>query len=176
MSTFGETATLTEDYSLGGSASSSLATRVTLAEAGLVSNVTIRITNNASVVLSRAYIWSDNASKPGATILGTSNELSWASGGAAASREYTFPSAVSLASGSYWIGIMWNADGSPNAYFTNASGGLGVCYNTFGWTYPNPPNDGTSWTVEDADMRMTCWGTYTASGFTGLTVTKLLQG
>jgi hypothetical protein len=102
-------------------------------------------------------LYADSAGKPGA-LVATTLELSFSSGQSAGWYDMVFPSAVALAAGNYWIGMISGAS-SHVAGFRYASVAGSRSYNAN--SYASGPTDpfGTP-TIDDEEVSE--YATYTA--------------
>ena len=113
-----------------------------IGQAVTVSKLTAYLSGGASASKLRGVIYADNGGAPGA-LIGTSNELSIAAGAAAGWNDLTFPSALSLSAGSYWLGY-WYADGASRHYYVNAAGAERYAPAAYSSTNPAPASFGTA--------------------------------
>jgi len=175
MATFGNT-TATDNNWTGKGTEMKVGGKYTLSEAGSVSSISVRLTNTNTghaACYAKALIYSNSSNNPN-SLLGTSQETSIADNAAWAWKTFTFSTPVALSTGTYWLAYFGDstADGVDLSYGVAAGDSQ---YDSD--TYSDGPE--ATWTVDQVrTYLLEIYATYTAtpSGFTGLTVTRLLQG
>jgi hypothetical protein len=138
LATFGKT-------TVGGSSDMFLAERkrvnkYTLSAAGKVSKLSIYLapTSTSGQQVLKGVIYEDSAGKP-AALLGTTSQLTFVSTNSAGWYDLTFPSAVSLAAGNYWIGMITGASSYVAGFrFDSVSGSRDYNANTYSSGPSNP--------------------------------------
>ena len=175
MATFGNTSASTS-LSDGIYANSKLSTKAVLTETGLVSKLSFYCWNSsANVIGIRSGIYTNHASNyPLNLVSGTNATANMAANQSLGWMDITFGTPVSLDAGTYWLALQADANGD-NAivyYLSQAASGAWIAdtysdgiASTWGGTTTN-------------SVYAQIYATYTVpvAGFTGLTVTRLLQG
>jgi hypothetical protein len=144
-----------------------------LASAGDVSKLTLYLRNTLvgnGALHVKAIIFSDSGGVPD-TLLGTGTEVDIAANAAEAWVDCPFASPVSLQAGTYWLGLLTSPNGNG---FDCAAADTGGNSNWIVDTYAD--GAATPWGAPTNNTnKLSVYATYTVP-FTGLTVTKLLNG
>ena len=170
MAIFGNNSVGATDWS-GNIVNGKCVAKFTLAEAGLVSKLTAYIQNWDVSCHIRAAIYYDSAGVPEA-LKGTGTDTTFAPAGYAWV-DLPFPSNVSLSAGDYWLGVQGDANAGGFTIKDVASGGSSdYVADTFSDGLVDPWGG-----THNAGVHLcSIYATYTTASFTGLTVTRLLQG
>jgi len=176
MATFGITSGASGDAL---SAQRSMCTRAVLTEDGVVSKLTIQYANVGGGAANLVgFILSNATSAPGSTLYGTTNALSISAGQTGTYGDLTFADSVSLDAGTYWLGVMVNGGGSDNLRIYSAGENAAYAiYKVDTGTYPTVPT--ANYTLFANRWGSVIYATYELPPeptFTGLTVTRLLNG
>jgi hypothetical protein len=172
MATFGNTNT----YALFGyhfGIDEKSASKFTLSESALVSKISAYMRNTAGTATHKACIYTDVGGTPTNLVGGATAEVSVTVASGTSWQEFAYASAFTLSAGDYWLCITGGnaTTASTEISFADASG-------NWSWnadTYADGPSE--AWGTHNANTRMwSIYATYTVPDFTGLTVTKLLNG
>lgn len=131
-----------------------------LPQAGLVSKLSLYMSSAASSGQTdvEGVVYADSGGAPGA-LLGTTGQVVFSGGGAAGWYDLTFPTALNLAAGEYWIGVITGgAPGVAAFRYTSVSGSRDYNANTY-TAGPSSPFGAVSSDVE----QMSLYATYTPS-------------
>ena len=176
MSTFGRTDVAGCTGGDSGDQNYTVVSKYVLSEAGSVSKLSVYITNLAgghAACYMKGVIYSDSGGNP-LTLKGTTDALAVADSKALGWVDLTFASPVALNAGTYWIGGFGDANSSGIDYYADYAAGdscrFGIDLYTTG-----PVATFNQYNV-NYEHDLAVYATYTAAVFTGLTVTKLLQG
>ena len=176
MATFGNT-TANDNYWTGHGTEQKVGGKFTLTEAGSVSSVSVRLCNTEAGHAScyaKGLIYSDVDGTP-TSLLGTSQATAIADNATYAWVVFTFSTPVALSAGTYWLAYF--GDSTADGVALGNDGGSSGYTQYDNDTYSDGPE--ATWTVSESRTYTFCiYATYTATlpGFTGLTVTRLLQG
>jgi hypothetical protein len=156
--------------------------KYTLSESASVSKLTVSVRNNTyaghATCNMKGIIFDDDgaAAIPG-TRFGVTNEVQVLIDAALAWVDLPFAADVSLTSGNWWIGLAIDstATGLEFECVTVAAGNNRVVTNVYSSGVPDPWPSASN---EDWNIGYCVYATYTTApaGFTGLTVTRLLNG
>ena len=133
--------------------------RYTLVTAGSVSKLSIYLapTATAGQQTIEGLIYSDSSGKP-ANLLGATSQLTFKNTNQAGWYDLTFPAALKLAAGNYWIGIITGATGGIMSFRYDSVSGARV-YNTN--TYTSGPTTSFG-TYTNDNEQMSLYATYAA--------------
>jgi hypothetical protein len=146
-----------------------------LSEAGTVSKVTgYFATDQYAAVKVKACIYHDTAGLATAALEDVSVEVSPSVSQAAAWVDFTFSSGVELTAGDYWLVYIVDNEGANFLPYYIADG----VHNSNADEYDNGPSDPFGAVDANGTAKICIYATYTAGGpgFTGLTVTRVLNG
>jgi hypothetical protein len=132
--------------------------RFQLSQAGSISKLTMYLapTSTTGQQVIEGVIYSDQGGAPG-TLLGVSNPLTFHSTDPAGWYDLTFPGAISLTAGTYWIGLITgNSSGVTGFRWTSVTGSRAFNSNT----YTSGPSNPFGTASTDSEQ-MSIYATYT---------------
>ena len=153
--------------------------RAQLTEAGSVTKLSAYLGNTQTghqACYVKGLIYNDKAGPLPDALLGTSAATALADNKAAGWTDLTFSTPVALAAGYYWIGIIFD-ELSAGVTWPRKLGGATFprYFNADDYT-DGPTNPFGSGSNTNVDWSIYATYSATSTGFTGLTVTRLLQG
>jgi hypothetical protein len=172
MATFGNTATYALwGYSLAPDEAGAI--QFTLSEAAIVSKISAYMRNTTSTSVHKAGIYSDSGANVPLTRQGAATpEVSVTTAGGEAWWDFVYASPVTLSPGTYWLALISGANSAAAEISYAATGSL---VNWYVGSYATGPP--ATWVDGGGGARLwSIYATYTVPSFTGLTVTKLLNG
>jgi hypothetical protein len=154
-----------------------MGSKYTLSEAGLVSRLSVHCRNFSTDFDMKGLIYAADGAggKPG-TRMGVSSAVTVLNG-FDGTKDLDFAVPFDLSPGDYWLMSHTTTCGVNQAQYCAATGGTSWWADGSAGTYASPP---APWSFasegSQPDTRLNVYATYTVTTFTGLTVTKLLQG
>jgi hypothetical protein len=134
--------------------------RYALSGSGSVTKLSVYLqpTSTGGQEVLRGVIYADSGGSPG-TLLGVTNELTFASSNAAGWYDLNLPAAVQLSAGNYWIGVLSGATSGVAGYrYSKANRSRDLNSNTYSSGASNPFG---SFTTDNQQMSL--FATYTPS-------------
>ena len=176
-STFGQTSVLGTPLGLG--LNQCLVAKATLTETGVVSKITAYMANQAGSHANcyvRGVCYTDNSGRAQTRVFST-DPTQVLDNAAAAWVDFVLATPQELSAGDYWIGMHVDADGEGLTVNYAETGGSGADSMTNN-LYADGDADTFSSATYVATRDISTYATYElpSTGFTGLTVTRLLNG
>jgi hypothetical protein len=171
MPTFGNTNI--ESNSTGDWANYKYMDKFSIPENGSVSKLSFYCNNGSSAANIKGVIYADSSGVPGA-LKATGTAVSLSISQSASWVDLPFASAIDLTTADWWLGII--GDSGATTVFARVTYGSGFSrYNVD--TYSDGPSDPAGTMTLDSAGRISIYATYTTGAtFTGLTVTRILNG
>lgn len=147
----------------------------TLADSGAVaSKLTAYIRNTGDACNAKGVIYADSGTTYPGALSGVSDGVAIGAGQTVGWVDFPFSTQPTLAAGIYHIGLIIDAGGSGFSMYYKA--GSSAQTHAAGLQTYASPSDPYPAAISPQDQHYSFYVTYSTASFTGMTVTKLLQG